>query len=317
MLLRLPAESRPVAERLLRRLFHDAADRPPALPADLEPDRLWEAIDALRAGILEGEARGAPSGERGRLHARLDAEARRSAERLLQRIVHESRKLVQDVSHDIRSPLNSILFLADTLFHEHSGELNPVQRRQVGVLYTAAVTLVGLVNDLIDAGRLGEGRGIPVSHVSFSMEAVLNDVESLLGPLATHRGIRLRFNLETLGPRSGDRQLLARVLINLVTNGIQAAREKGEVEVRAIEGADGGLRVQVRDDGDGQEEGRLRALMAEESAGFPTRRKAGWTHGLGLSISSRLVRAAGGSIDVTSAPGEGTTFSVELPFPRL
>lgn len=317
VLLRLPAEARPVAEALQDRLFPVPGKSPPsALSPEAGLEDVWKAVAALREALLEAEAGEVGPSRLRRLHRRLDEEALTLAEGYIQRTRLESRKLVQDVSHDIRSPLNSILFLADTLFHEHSGELNSVQRRQVGVLYTAAVTLVGMVNDLIDAGRLGEGQEIPITHVSFSLESVLNDVETLLSPLADHRGVALRFHLETLGPRSGDRQLLSRVLINLVTNAIQAGEDGGHVEVRAVEGSDGGLRVEVRDDGTGQDVGELRAYLSADRGGYPGRRRAGWTHGLGLSISARLVRAAGGTISVESRPGEGTSFRVELPFPR-
>lgn len=319
--MRLSAETRPVADALQSHLF-PGSERPAAgMPSTARPEELWRAVGALREAILEGRDRGATADQVDRLHRRLDAAAEALNERFHRRTVAETRKLIQDVSHDIRSPLNSILFLADTLFHQHAGQLNDVQRRQVGVLYTAAVTLVGLVNDLIDAGRLGGGEEIPVAHVSFSLEAVLNDVESLLAPLADHREVALRFQLETLGPRTGDRQLLSRVLLNLVTNAIQAAEDGGRVEIRATEPARGTLRLEVQDDGKETDLERLRGLLKDVSPVFPTRRREGWTHGLGLAISSRLVRAAGGSIDVTAASEQGTsedgtTFRVELPFPR-
>lgn len=319
--MRLSAETRPVAEVLQLHLFPGSEDPVAGVPSTARPADLWQAVGALREAILEGRDRGAAPEQVDRLHRRLDAAAEALNERFYRRTVAETRKLIQDVSHDIRSPLNSILFLADTLFHQHAGQLNDVQRRQVGVLYTAAVTLVGLVNDLIDAGRLGEGEEIPVAHVAFSLEAVLNDVESLLAPLAEHRRVALRFQLETLGPRTGDRQLLSRVLLNLVTNAIQAAEDGGRVEVRATEPVKGTLRVEVQDDGEDTDLERLRGLLEEVSPVFPKRRREGWTHGLGLAISSRLVRAAGGSIGVTGAsagpaPEGGTTFRVELPFPR-
>lgn len=286
------------------------------LPDDVGLEDAWVAVEAVRAAILEAERRGAPAETVGRLHLRLDREAAGLARAALGQCVSDSRVLLRDVSHDLRSPLNSILFLADTLLGEHSGNLNPVQRRQVGVLYTAAVTLVGLVNDIIDAARLGEGAEISVSHVSFSVESVLSDVKSLVAPLASHRGVELRFHLEAVGPRTGDRQLLSRVLINLVTNAIQATGAQGRVEVRVREPGEGRLRVEVRDDGAGADLERLQQLV--ETDGDPHRagKTKGWTHGLGLAISSRLVQAAGGTLDVAAASGGGTNFVVELPFRR-
>lgn len=331
----VPEPVRPLAERLAARLFADeealAAGEAEAGPPEwLRPEEDdvpdgalaqleagWEAIEGLRSAILAAPARGAAPRAVRRLHRRLDGEARRLARDSFDRCLRESRILLRDVSHDLRSPLNSVLFLADTLMSEHSGALNEVQRRQVGVLYTAAVSLVGLVNDLIDASRIGEGREFTVARASLTMDAVLSDVKSLLGPLATHRGVRLRFQVETVGPRSGDRQLLSRLLINLVTNAIQASGEGGSVTIRVTGPREGWLRIEVRDDGEGGDEARLRRLVSEDVDPYRAGRSGGWTHGLGLSISSRLVRAAGGTITVESRAGVGTTFRVELPFPLV
>lgn len=310
----LSPAARQAAARLWERATDADPDADPGAPEDVGMQDLFEAVEALREGL---HGPGLPGAAVADLHRGLDRASGELALAIQRRTVEENRQLLQDVSHDIRSPLNSILFLADTLLNEHSGSLNAVQRRQVGVLYTAAVTLVSLVNDLIDAARLGDTTSIRVSHVSFSVEAALRDVESLVRPLATHRDVRLGFQLETLGPRTGDQQLLSRVLINLVTNAVKAAEEGGKVEVRVRESEGGGLRLEVHDDGPGEDVDRLREFIAEaEGQGYPTRRSRGWTHGLGLTISSRLVRAAEGEMDVDSAAGEGTTFVVRLPFRR-
>ena len=281
------------------------------------PAALESALAALRSSILQAARGDAPRDRVRELHRELDRRAAGLAEEMLDRKVEESRELLEHVSHDIRSPLNSVLFLADTLLSEHSGTLNEVQRRQVGVLYTATVTLVNLVNDLIDASRLERRGEIQVSHLSFSVESVLNDVKSLLGPLATHRGAELRFHLETVGPRTGDRQVLSRLLINLITNAVQAIGEEGRVDVTVSEPREGWLRLEVRDDGTGSDVDELRETIERGSRSpYPLENRKGWTHGLGLMITSRLVDAAGGRIQVESQLDEGTRFSIDLPFPR-
>ncbi len=321
----IPEDLGTLVDHLEARLFARSEPRPapagPAAAPDPTPETTVEgavaAAGALRREIQRGAERGAPPELLRELHARLDQGLGEVAGELLKRLGEESRRLLRDVSHDIRSPLNSILFLADALISEHSGGLNEVQRRQIGVLYTAAVSLVGLVNDLIDAARLGDGSDIPIASERFSMEAVLNEVEHLVGPLASHREIRLGFRLETLGPRTGDRRLLTRVLLNLTTNALQACEAGDRVEVRVTEPEPGSLRLVVWDDGPGTDAAGLAALIREERR--PTRGtdgQAAWTHGLGLSICARLVRAAGGRIELESAPGIGSSFTVELPFRR-
>lgn len=316
----LPPDIQPLVERLHERLRREAG--PVAGEPGVEPlpdaEKIAAAARVIREAIHDAAERGAPSSRVRLFHGHLDREVALLTRRLLERRSAESRRLLRDISHDIRSPLNSILFLADALISEHGGELNDVQRRQLGVLYTAAVSLVGLVNDVIDAARLGDGSEIRVSHDSFSVEGVLKDVERLVNPLAHHREVTLGFRLETLGPRSGDRRLLTRVLLNLVTNAAQVADTGGRVDVRATEREEGWLRVEVQDDGPGGDPDELGRML--ESEGAETRLgdlRRGWTNGLGLSICARLVRAAGGELRVDTAPGDGCCFTVDLPFPRL
>ncbi len=320
MLRGLPPEIRPLVEHLQSRLLTEAESPAGGGTAEPVPDAasIAGAARVIRESIHEAAERGAPPSRVRLLHGHLDREIALLTKRLLEKRSTETRQVLRDVSHDIRSPLNSILFLADALISEHAGELNEVQRRQLGVLYTAAVSLVGLVNDIIDASRLGDGSEIPVSHDSFSVEGVLKELERLVGPLAQHRGVTLGFRLETLGPRSGDRRLLTRVLINLVSNAIQVADAGGRVEVRAAEQEEGWLQLEVLDDGPGGDPAELRRMLEAETAPTPTEPlKRGWTHGLGLSICSRLVRATGGDISVDAPPGESCQFTIRLPFPRL
>lgn len=302
----LPAGLRQAAERLARRLASEGpADPETATTWDegLELETAWQVAAEVRRGLATGSADA---------HMRLDAELMRIVLRERDALIRHHRSLLVDVSHDLRSPLNSILFLADAIRSEHSGALLPQQRRQISVVYTAAVTLVRLVNDLIDFARLGNGAQIEVSRVSFSVESVLADVEGLLGPLVAHRNVRLETHLETDGPRTGDPHILNRVLLNLVSNAVDAVEAGGRVAVE-IGGDRATLRAWVVDDRVGTDVEELRRRLS-----FPSRegREAarGWTRGLGLAICARLVSAAGGSLAVEALPDEGTAFRLELPF---
>lgn len=312
----VPVDAQPLALYLERRLLGDPdADReePPDIPSF---DVVAAAVHALREAILQVGERGAGAGRVRALHARLDRELARLFVTVLERRTSDSRTLLRDVSHDLRSPLNSVLFLADALASGHSGELTEVQRRQVGVLYGAAVSLVGLVNDLIDVTRLGDATTIEVVSEPFSLESVLQQVEQLVGPLAVQIGSDLAFRLETLGPRRGDRRILTRILINLVSNALQATGQGGRVEVRAIDAGERGLRVEVTDSGSGADIEQLRARLREAPLPTSESRRRGWTHGLGLAICARLAKAAGGVMDVEATADGGCAFAVDLPFPR-
>lgn len=316
----LPENLRPAAERLAD-LVIAGDDAKEAVRDDWIPASGLEAgaqiIAAVRRAAGLAAARGAPPLRVQEIHARLDEQAFALARFALAAKTEGQARFLEDVSHDIRSPLNSILFLADALRNAEKAGLGAIQTRQVNVLYTAAVTLVKLVNDLIDFARLGEGREIRVASTTFSVESVIGDVRRLVAPLIDHRNVRLDVRIEPSTPRSGDPQLLSRVVLNLVSNAVQAVDEGGRVAVVVTDPRDGWLRIEVTDDGVGTDVERLRRMIAPIPKGERAGETRGWTHGLGLSISARLVRAAGGEIAVESVAREGTCFRVDLPFPRL
>lgn len=273
---------------------------------------LHECLDA-RSG--EGSCPEEEEVEIRRMRRRLGDLTTRLWEASVETELSAYRRLLRDISHDIRSPLNSILFLADGLYSEQSGSLNKTQRRQMGVVYSAAASLLNLVNDLLDFARTAEGDVGEVAEVPFSAAGVVADVRRLVRPIAEHRGCALRMEVEARGPRVGDPQLLSRVLINLLSNAVEAAGENGEVVLRMSDEA-GILRVEVMDDGCGAPVDRLRELLRPPRDEPLTRMLHGQIHGLGLVICGRMVRATGGDIDVDEGEEGGRTrFVVELPFP--
>lgn len=314
----LSPDAKPFARHLLDHVFGpDAGDGSGAvLPRAGSPEVIGQAVLAVREAIARSGEEGMPHRRLRVLHRRLDREFVRLVQATLDRNLGDARALLRDVSHDLRSPLNSIVFLAEALSTGHSGPMTDVQRRQVGVLYQAALSLTGLLNDLIDAARLDETFEIQVSEEPFSLEEVLRQVDGLLGPSAAQGGVELAFRLETLGPRRGDRRIVTRVLLNLVANAIQASPRGGRVEVRAHEERAAWLTVTVADQGEDPDLDRIRRVLAEAPLPDPGSRDRGWTHGLGLSICARLATAAGGRIEVASAGDRGASFRLELPFGR-
>ncbi len=287
--------------------------------ADLDIDDIGEALALLRSGLLRSGESGDPStqGLRARRHADLDAATLEAVSMILDRDAHRHRLFLQDISHDLRSPLNSVLFIADALHSGHSGPLNPVQARQIEVLFMATVTLVKMVNDVIDFARLGSGSPMASTKLPFSLETVLSDVRKLVGPQVTHNGVDLRIEMIAGGLRVGDSQVLNRIMLNLISNAVHALPDGGTVDVRLADLPEGDLEIVVTDDGQGAPIERIRNVLHADDPYRLAGETRGWTHGLGLSISARLARAAGGSIDVDAAPEGGAVFTVRLPFPPL
>lgn len=289
------------------------------LSEEVSPDAVWQALTAVHGLLDEALADGAPLVEVEKYRRRVVRLGRRISEASVEEEGAVYRQLLRDVSHDIRSPLNSILFLADGLLSEQNGSLNHVQRRQMGVVYSAAASLLNLVNDLLDFARTSgaEEEEEEVARVPFSVENAVADVRHLLAPIADHHGTRLEFRVDVEGPRSGDPQALCRVLLNLASNALEAAPSGGDVLVTVSE-EDGGatLRVDVDDDGEGVDLERVRSLIRPQPETRAPRMLQGRTHGLGLIISGRMVRAAGGDLDVRHRQDGGTRFTLRLPFPR-
>ena len=317
----LPEGLRRTVRALARAIDENPGGTPSSsAPADVLADDavadLSRAVGRLHEGLDGVLADGAAGGEEVR-------EARRRLSRLTGRLWEESvdrsveayHGILRDVSHDIRSPLNSILFLVDGLYSGQSGSLNDAQHRQLGVVYSAAASLLKLVNDLLDFARIAQDETGLVNEVRFSVGGVLQEVRRLVNPIAEHRNCGLRTEVDVAEPRRGDPQMLSRILINLVSNGIDAAADDGTVVVR-VGGDEEGLRVTVLDDGDDVSVEKLREAIAtvDVEQGRLGRILSGRTQGLGLILCGRMIQAAGGEIEVGRTDDGWTRFAVSLPF---
>ncbi len=284
-------------------------DAPPG-----QPEQMGAAVSILRSAVERAADRGATPATTRSWHDCLDAACLAWADATLERQASAQRRFLRDVSHDIRSPLNSILFLADALRSRHSGDLNAVQGRQVDVLFMASVTLVKLVNDLIDYSHLDGNAEIQVASSPFSVETVVDDVQALMGPLLAYHEVRFDVDRRETNPRKGDAQILNRVLLNLVSNAVQALDAGGRVQLEVWDGSGGTLEVSVMDDGAQPDIDRIRRSLREALGGETLTVTQGWTHGLGLSISARLVAAAGGTLEAEPGEDDGTRLRLSLPF---
>lgn len=218
--------------------------------------------------------------------------------------------LIVEVAHDLRSPLTSILFLAETMLHGRSGPLTPLQERQLGLVYSAAFGLNAVASDVIELVRGGD-RLVGRDMQPFSIAEVLEAVRDIVLPIAEEKGLELRFAGPDTDRRHGHPGALNRVLLNLTTNALKFSAE-GYVEVKVIEIGGDIVECSVRDTG----RGIPAAAMATLFEPFRRRQKAGdyafSGSGLGLSICRKLVEAMGAELAVSTVQGEGTRFSFRL-----
>jgi PAS domain S-box-containing protein len=218
------------------------------------------------------------------------------------------------MSHEIRTPMNAIIGMTRLCLNT---SLNERQRQYLASVDNAANSLLGIVNDILDFSKIEAGK-LELELIPFSLRDVFTNIGAVTGLRAQEKNLEFVINDIDVPTRVvGDPLRLQQVLTNLCSNAVKFT-EKGYVELEVARVMASArqvrLRFQIRDTGIGmseEQQGKLFESFAQADASIS--RKYGGT-GLGLSICRQLVNAMGGDIQVTSAPGQGSTFSFELPF---
>jgi PAS domain S-box-containing protein len=221
-----------------------------------------------------------------------------------------------NVSHELRTPLNGILGMNNVLLE--SG-LTSKQLEMAELVQASAHGLMTVVNDILELRSLESDR-LPFEPMAFNLRSTIREVVALFEWDARQKGLKLVTRYPAHLPESylGDKSRIKQILINYLSNALKFTAA-GEINVTAqSEAADlgTGLLLAVSDGGSGialEAQSRL-FLPFSQLDDSSTRRSGG--AGLGLAISKRLAELMGGSVGVTSAPGEGSTFWVRLPLER-
>jgi signal transduction histidine kinase len=276
----------------LRRGFLDQAEAP-----DVR-DQAHDVVAILRAF------------ERVQQELDLDA-AHRFATRLTGQ---DAQQLVVEMAHDMRSPLGSILILAERLRAGAGGELSPVQQRQLGLVYSAAFGLSSLAGDVIELARGGTTL-VDSERMPFAVSDVLQSIMDILRPMAEEKRLEMRAKGPSADVRIGHPSALKRVLLNLATNAIKFTNT-GSVAVACREIDRTRIEFSVQDTG----RGIPPSVMGSLFEAFRQRQTPGdyafSSAGLGLSICQKLVRAMGGELTVDTELEKGTRFHFQLDLPQ-
>ena len=221
------------------------------------------------------------------------------------------------MSHEIRTPMNGVLGALDLLRHS---KLDASQRRLVRTAASSGVSLMSILNDVLDHSKIEAGK-LELARASFSLRSVAGAVIALFRANAENKGISLTLDIdpETAEWVFGDAPRLKQVLLNLVGNAIKFT-ERGGVTLRLSprEAPKGsvGIVFEVHDSGVGlSPEARQSLFQPFHQIDSKRNRRRGGT-GLGLAISQRIVEAMGGKIEVDSEPGTGSCFRFALVLER-
>ncbi len=218
-------------------------------------------------------------------------------------------EFVAKVSHEIRTPINGVLGMADLLMFT---PLSPRQRHLTRTIRRSGETLLALLNDILDMSKIEAGK-LRLESTEFDLIETVGDVMSILAERARSKSVALRCRIDPYVPSDlvGDPVRLRQVLLNLVDNAIKFTEEGSvTVGVDVYDDREGSafLSFTVADTGIGiPEEAQRHIFDAFEQADASTTRTHGGT-GLGLNICLQLVEAMGGKLKVESASGVGTTF---------
>ena len=222
-------------------------------------------------------------------------------------------KFLSNMSHEFRTPLNSVLALSRLLLARTDGDLTPEQEKQVQFIRKAAESLTELVNDLLDLAKVEAGKAV-VTPIEFTAEELFGALRGMLRPLLVGDAVALIFEDAADVPLlCTDEGKVSQILRNFLSNAIKFT-ERGEVRVwgTADPNADT-VTFHVRDTGIGIAEEDLDVIFEEfGQVAHPIQSCIKGT-GLGLPLSKRLAELLGGGVAVQSAPGQGSVFSVTVP----
>ena len=237
--------------------------------------------------------------------SRLELQAARDAAEEANRAKNE---FLSRMSHELRTPLHAIMGFSQLLELEAKGAR---EQQSAAQIMRAGRHLLDLINEVLDVSSIEAGR-LALSLEAVAVADVVGEVLELMAPIAHQRGVTIIADRAGDEPEHvrADRQRLKQVLVNLVANAVKYNRDGGVVRVR-FDPDGGSVRVGVSDTGPGlSEDERNRLFTPFERLGADGTEIEGT--GLGLVLSQRLVEAMGGTLNVDSQPGNGSTFWFEL-----
>ncbi|HVV44145.1 MAG TPA: ATP-binding protein, partial [Bryobacteraceae bacterium] len=272
---------------------------------------LMRALDGIRARQqeltrlnreLEDTNRGVVA-----LYAELDDRADH-----LRRADELKSKFLSNMSHEFRSPLNSILALTGLLRDCADGPLTGEQEQQVNFIRRAAQDLLDLVNDLLDLAKVEAGK-LEARPVEFAVADLFAALRGMLRPLSLNPSVDLVFeDASHIPPLFTDEGKLSQILRNFISNALKFT-ERGEVRVSAALAGDEGIELSVSDTGIGIAPEHQEVIFEDFfQLDHPIQHGVKGT-GLGLPLSRRLATFLGGSVELRSARGAGSTFTVRVP----
>ena len=228
----------------------------------------------------------------------------------LERLERVRQEFLSNVSHELRTPLTAIRTFVETL---DGGALEDANnnRRFLSIIDRNAARMHSLIDDILELSAIESGK-VSVEARPVRLRSMIADVQTALAARAEERGVVLRNDVAEDVLVRADARRLEQMLTNLCDNAIKFNREGGAVTV-AHERAGGRDRISVADTGEGIAPAHVHRIFERFYRVDRARSRSLGGTGLGLAIVKHLARAHGGEATVRSTPGQGSTFTIELP----
>jgi len=240
---------------------------------------------------------------------------RKAAEEKANQANEAKSRFLSFISHEMRSPLNAIIGFSEELVDALTGETLAQSREDATRIRSGGEHLLGLINNLLDLSKIEAGK-MPLNVEEFAPGPLITELAKDVEPLVRKKENRLIVEAgDGIGSVRSDPTKLKQVLMNLISNAAKFS-QNGEIKIalRHAETTEAGrFEIAVSDSGIGMSpEQQARLFQAYEQATDTTAKTYGGT-GLGLAISRQFCRLMGGDLTVTSQPGKGSTFTINLP----
>ncbi|WP_434622641.1 response regulator [Azospirillum sp. B2RO_4] len=227
-------------------------------------------------------------------------------------------EFLASLSHELRTPMNAVIGFADLIARESEGPVGTAHYRDFAVnIRDSGQHLLELINEILDHVRAESGQ-LTLDDDPVDLDAAATFAIRLLTPRAARAGIALSASVEPSARHMrGDERRIRQILLNLLSNAVKYTPSGGTVSLTAAPAPDGGLLLEVSDNGVGIPEQDLgRVLLAYTRVASPENRQTEGA-GLGLPLTRRLVELHGGTLSLASRVGQGTTVTIRFPPDRM
>ena len=222
-------------------------------------------------------------------------------------------QFLANMSHEFRTPLNAILGYTHMLLHNVTGQVTDPQRQSLSRIDSNARHLLALINDILDVTRIETGR-MPLNATTFGLRKLFTEVQSELEPIIKRSNLSVTAKVRGAVPAvRSDRQKVKQIVVNLLSNALKFTPAGSVTMTASYDTRVRRVAIAVKDTGVGiPEEDQAKVFEDFRQLDSSPARGYGGT-GLGLSICRRLARILGGTIELESTAGSGSTFTLRLP----